>query len=127
MAIQPTPKLETNPDVRIFFSGLMILQPSQDSKTCEVFVHRSAPNHQLTIEVREKQKNGPDLIKMRHVGPLPFAVQPFNAPAGQLPIHGMSIRVATAPKGIRAYTAQEASTEGEALALAINLDGRRLP
>lgn len=123
MAIATTPNLDPQPDVRIFFSGLMILHPSANSETCEVFVHRSAPNHQLTIEVREKQPVGPDLIKMRHVGPLPFAVQSIGAPPGNPPIHGMSIRVENAPKGIRAFKPGQPSTEGEALDLAINLDG----
>jgi hypothetical protein len=120
MAI-PDSSLEPCPDVRIFFSGLMILDPADDNQSCEVFVHRAAPNHQLTIEVREKRKQGPDLIKMRHVGPLPYAL---SAPdfENDPPIHGMTIAVKTHPKGIRAYRGQP-SAEGEALNLAINLDG----
>lgn len=121
MAITRSPNLDPQPDVRIFFSGLMILDPSDDNESCEVFVHRSAPNHQLTIEVREKQKHGPDLIKMRHVGPLPYALTPPDFEADP-PIHGMTILVETNPKGIRAYQG-EPSCEGEALNLAINLDG----
>ncbi|HEX2268497.1 MAG TPA: hypothetical protein VHH35_03140 [Pyrinomonadaceae bacterium] len=121
MAIPTTPNLDPRPDVRIFFSGLMILAPSANSQSCEVFVHRSAPNHQLTIEVREKQAKGPDLIKMRHVGPLPYALSP-PAFDEDPPIHGMSIAVETNPKGIRAYNGNP-TTEGESLNLAINLDG----
>lgn len=120
MAVPTTPKLDPKPDIRIFFSGLMILDPSDDNQSCEVFVHRSAPNHQLTIEVREKQKKGPDLIKMRHVGPLPYALSP-PAFEEDPPIHGMSIAVETNPKGIRAYDGK-ATKEGEALNLAINLE-----
>lgn len=120
MAI-PDSGLEPCPDVRIFFSGLMILDPSDDHQSCEVFVHRSAPNHQLTIEVREKQKQGPDLIKMRHVGPLPYALSPPEH-EDDPPIHGMSIAVETNPKGMRAYRGGP-TAEGEAINLAINLDG----
>ena len=120
MAI-PDSSLDPCPDVRVFFSGLMILDPSDDNQHCEVFVHRSAPNHQLTIEVREKQKQGPDLIKMRHVGPLPYALAPPDF-EDDPPIHGMSILVNTNSKGIRAYRGKP-SEEGEALDLAINLDG----
>ncbi len=120
MAIPTTPDLDPNPDIRIFFSGLMILDPSNDNQRCEVFVHRSAPNHQLTIEVREKQATGPDLIKMRHVGPLPYALSDFP---GDPRIHGMFIRVEKSPRGIRAYNG-EPGPEGESLDLAINLDGQ---
>lgn len=123
MAIQTTPKLETKPDVRIFFSGLMILEPSAQNKSCEVYVHRAAPNHVLTIEVREKHKNKPDLIKMRHVGPLPYALPPLGAPPGAPSIHGMSITVDKNSKGIRAYKPGQPSSEGEALDLAINITG----
>lgn len=118
-----TPDLGANPDVRIFFSGLMVLEPAPNGKTCEVFVHRSAPNHQLTIEVRQKQAGKPDLIKMRHVGPLPFALKTAGAVAGDPPIHGMAIEVRTAPKGIKAFKPGNASTEGEGLELAINMEG----
>ncbi|HKR13297.1 MAG TPA: hypothetical protein VJT15_14640 [Pyrinomonadaceae bacterium] len=120
MAI-PDSNLEPNPDVRIFFSGLMILDPDENNERCEVFVHRSAPNHQLTIEVREKQKQGPDLIKMRHVGPLPYALSSPDF-EDDPPIHGMSIAVRANPKGVRAYRGNP-NSEGEALNLAINLDG----
>lgn len=120
MAI-PDSNLDLCPDVRIFFSGLMIIDPAGDNQSCEVFVHRAAPNHQLTIEVREKQKQGPDLIKMRHVGPLFYALASPDH-EGDPPIHGMSIAVQTNPKGIRAYRGKP-TPEGEALNLAINLDG----
>jgi hypothetical protein len=118
-----TPDLGSNADVRIFFSGLMVLEPAANGKTCEVFVHRSAPNHQLTIEVRQKQAGKPDLIKMRHVGPLPYALQTPGAAAGDPPIHGMSIEVSKNPKGIKAYKPGNPSTEGEELGLAINMEG----
>lgn len=125
MPFTPTPDLPEAPAVRIFFSGLMLLHPDSSKKTCEVFVNRSAPNHQLTIEVREKQDGKPDLIRMRHVGPLPFAEKPPGTPLGTLPIHGMIIQVDKAPKGIRSYDGTTASKEGQPLNLAINLQDAR--
>jgi len=97
----------------------MLIRARPDSQTCEVFVHRSAPDHQLTIEVRQKEVGKPDLIKMRHVGSLPYALPTLPvptppAPAGP-PIHGMAILVQNAAKGVRAYSGATASTEGEAL------------
>jgi hypothetical protein len=119
-----TPDLGANPDVRIFFSGLMVLQPAANGQSCEVFVHRSAPNHQLTIEVRQKQAGKPDLIKMRHVGPLPYALQTLDAVEGDPPIHGMTIKVDTNPKGIKAFKPLKGqSPEGASLEYAINIQG----
>lgn len=60
------------PTVRIFMTGQLMLQPNAESSACEVFVNRSAPNHHLTIEVREKRNDQPDEILMRHYGPLAF-------------------------------------------------------
>lgn len=117
-----TPDLGNEPDVRIFFSGLMVLEPEANGQSCEVFVHRSAPNHELTIEVRQKQAGKPDLIKMRHVGPLPYALQTIGAVDGDPPIHGMTIEVQTTPKGIKAFAPQAGheSAEGLGLDRAIN-------
>jgi hypothetical protein len=122
MSFTEVPDLPPNPDVRIFFSGLMILEAAKDGRSCEAFVHRSAPNHVLTIEVRQKQAGKPDLIKMRHVGPLPYALTPPGFPDDP-PIHGMTIMVKKAPKGVKAFIAKNPSTEGEGLDLAINLEG----
>jgi hypothetical protein len=120
MPFTPRDDLPDNPDVRIFFSGLMLIRPRPNSETCEVFVHRSAPDHQLTIEVRQKQQPGkPDLIMMRHVGPLPYALSTLPPPTPPTPagplIHGMIIQVETAPKGVQAYNGNTESTEGAAL------------
>lgn len=122
MPLTQVADLPSDPAVRIFFSGLMIIQPSADGQSCEVFVHRSAPDHQLTIEVRQKQVGKPDLIKMRHVGPLPYALTPPGFPDDP-PIHGIMIQVQNAAKGIRAFRPGNASTEGEGLDLAINIEG----
>jgi hypothetical protein len=66
---QPLPAGE--PDVEMFFHGQLLLR-SENSVTCEVGVNQVATSHVLTIEVRKKQPNKPDLIEMRHVGPLNF-------------------------------------------------------
>jgi hypothetical protein len=59
------------PDVEIFFNGQLFLR-SEDGATCEVGVNQLATNHVLTIEARTKVAGRPDLIRMRHVGPLNF-------------------------------------------------------
>src|SRR5689334_262489 len=114
--------LPPNPDLRIFFSGLMLIQPDANASTCEVFVNRSAPDHTLTIEVRERQTGRPDLIKMRHVGPLSFAEPPLGFP-NDPKIYGMVIKVDKGPKGVRSFDGTQASPEGQPLSLAINLQG----
>lgn len=57
------------PDVEIYFHGQLLLR-SPNSVTCEIGVNPVASGHVLTVEVRRKQPNQPDLIEMRHVGPL---------------------------------------------------------
>ena len=59
------------PDVEIYFHGQLLLR-SENSVTCEIGVNPVASGHVLTVEVRRKQPNKPDLIEMRHVGPLNF-------------------------------------------------------
>ena len=119
MPFPPVPELLPNPPVRIFFSGLMVLEPSPDGRTCEVFVNRSAPSHYLTIEVRRKQAGKPDLIMMRHVGQLAFVRA--TEPNGSLK-HGLFIQVDSGPKGVKRYNG-DPSPEGESLDLALNLEG----
>ncbi len=100
------------PTVRIFLTGQLILQPDAASRTCEVFVNRSAPNHQLTVEVREKCNGQPDAILMRHHGPLEFR-------SSDEPVEGLLIR--RQPAGnVRMYTG-DATAFGEALTAAIDL------
>jgi hypothetical protein len=74
MPFQATPSgqsLPPNPDVRIFFQGLLILRASDDSKLCVVENHlRPSFPHTLSIEVRAKVAQEPDVILMRHFGPL---------------------------------------------------------
>jgi len=97
----------------------MIIQPDGDG-SCEVFVHRSASAHQLTIEVRRKRTDRPDEVMMRHVGALAF-VGPDDAQ--DPPIHGLIIRKVTeGPKGIKMYTGAAAQPRGEeSLLLAVNM------
>lgn len=132
-------ELKPNPDVRIFFTGLLILDPNPDPdpnpqlgsevNTCEVFVNRSAPNHHLSIEVRRKQWGTPDIIMMRHHGDLSFRA----TPAGQEPRYGMFIRVTgdsdpdnPHPKGVKRYdpaSNARPSPEGDGFGLAFDLEG----
>ena len=121
MPFTTTSNLPPNPDVRIFFSGLMLIQPDGTATSCEVFVNGRARFHELTIEVREKRAGRPDLIRMRHVGTLPYAEPPLGSPVGADLIYGMTIRVDTASKGVRSYDGSVASAEGQSLNLAINL------
>jgi hypothetical protein len=120
MPFTPTADLPPNPSVRIFFSGLLLLEPSEDEKTCEVFVNRSAPDHHLTIEVRRKEAGKPDIIMMRHVGPLAFGI----TPQAVAPTNGFSIQVGPDPKGVRKYepATPPQGSEPKGLNLAINLE-----
>jgi hypothetical protein len=120
MPFTPQDDLSPNPDVSVFFTGLMLIRPADDTRTCEVWIHRGAPEHELTIEVRQKQDGRPDVIMMRHVGPLPYAFPTPPGHAGDPPIHGFVLQVKTTPKGVRSYTGVNPSTEGEALNKAVN-------
>lgn len=99
MSFTPDNQLRPDPDVKIFFTGLLVLQPLAD-KTCEVFVDRSAPDHHLSIEVRRKEAGKPDRILMRHLGPLSFT----EVDPAQPPKHGLFIRVSPTPKGVTAFS-----------------------
>lgn len=119
MPFTPVTTLPENPDVRIFFSGLMILEPRADN-TCEVFVHSSAPRHYLTIEVRRKRAGRPDELMMRHIGPLAYigSDSPVDAP-----IHGMDIRKVTdGPKGIRSFIPTTPPADGDPQSLGLAID-----
>src|SRR5919205_3783362 len=117
--------LPPDPAVRVFFSGLLILDPAEDAKSCEVFVNHSAPKHHLTIEVRRKRPNRPDELMMRHVGPLAFTTT-------QQPTHGFIIEKRTDDdsllEGVRKYEPAEPPEEGQpdSLTLAINLSDAML-
>ena len=60
----------TLPLVKVFFNGLMIAKPNAAGSECDVFVHKTGTDHDLSIEIRLKQPNKPDEILMRHLGPL---------------------------------------------------------
>lgn len=117
MPFTPVEQLPQNPAVRIFFSGLLIIRPSADASSCEVFVHRSAPDHHLTIETRRKRANRPDEIMMRHVGPLSFVT--FED-VGHT-VHGLFIQKLTeGEKGVRKYVGPP-TDEGLSLERALDL------
>lgn len=125
MPFTPTEDLPGNPAVQIFFSGLLMLKPDAEGRTCEVFVHRSAPAHHLTIEVRRKRYGYPDEIMMRHVGPLTFGVALSGDPE-ERPIHGFFIhKVTEGEKGVRRYNPVKPPPDGmpQSLSLAIDMEG----
>jgi hypothetical protein len=112
MPFTPINTLDCQADVKIFFSGLLILKPSEND-SCEVFVHTSAPRHYLTIEVRRKQEGRPDEVMMRHLGPLSF-IQTNEDPE-VTPIHGMAIRRVSESQpggGVKSFAPQESQPEG---------------
>lgn len=111
MPFTTTPDLNPQPDVRIFLSGLLMLQPVGDD-ACQIFVNSSAPRHYLTIEVRRKREGRPDELMMRHIGPLAFVTR--DQP-GEVPLHGMIIRKIVGPNGqtgVRAFAPNEAQPDG---------------
>ncbi|HEX8146965.1 MAG TPA: hypothetical protein VF591_07280 [Pyrinomonadaceae bacterium] len=117
MPFTSTTTLPPNPVVRILFSGQLILQSPRDKKICEVSINRSAPDHVLSVEVRGKKDNVPDVVLMRHFGPLSFttlAEQPART-------HGMYIRLgAGGSAGVMRYDGGRvgaASALGDALNL----------
>lgn len=100
-----------NPAVRLYFTGLMILEPTAGD-TCQVLVNSSATRHFLTIEVRRKTRDRPDEIMMRHVGPLSF-FGPEDDPQNP-PIHGLLIeKITPDPKGVKRYAGSAAGPYGE--------------
>ena len=124
MPFTPTDAMPDNPDVKIFFSGLMILKPTENDK-CEIFVHTSAPRHTLTVEVRRKQEGRPDEIMMRHVGPLAFVTTDQDVLTGTS-LHGMQIKKVTGngpAAGVQRFVPNAPQPEGapDGLALAIDL------
>jgi hypothetical protein len=127
MPFTPTEDLPGNPAVQIFFSGLLMLKPDAEGKSCEVFVHRSAPAHHLTIEVRRKRYGHPDEIMMRHVGPLTFGVALSGDP-DERPIHGFFIhKVTEGQKGVRRFNPIKPTPDGtpQSLSLAIDMEGAK--
>lgn len=115
---------EGEPDVRIYFTGLMILEPIEND-ACQVLVNSSATRHFLTIEVRRKTNNRPDEIMMRHVGPLAF-FGPENDPQNP-PVHGLRIEKAEAAlTGVRRYTGGVGPKGEESFDLVVDFAGADL-
>jgi hypothetical protein len=116
MPFKETSELSSDPSVRIYLTGQLILQPDADRNTCEVFVNRSAPNHRLSIEIREKKPDCPDAVLMRHHGPLEFATSLVEEGT----LYGLLVTTDSSD-GVFAYAGPETS-EGESLDLAIKLN-----
>lgn len=108
MPFEQHDRLEDRPNVRIFFTGLNILK-GEDNK-CKVLVHNRSDPHTLSIEVRRKRPNQPDVLMMRHHGRL--------QPVGGDPTTGFVIRtlgLEPGETGVKAYNGKEASSEGTKL------------
>jgi len=120
MPFNTTQDLPNDPQVRIFFSGQLILSPADTSSAgepnCEVFINSRAGNHSFSVEARQKRPGLPDGILMRTFGPL----QPIGPSLGEPGnIHGMLIGVTpggitpgSLPRGVKAYDGSTPSTEG---------------
>jgi hypothetical protein len=70
---QVFPSEEPGPDVQIFLHGLLLLRPDENSKVCEVGVHRLSLQHKLSVEVRVKGTVPPDPPLLRLAGTLDSA------------------------------------------------------
>lgn len=118
MPFRPVSEFPRDPQplVRVFFTGQMIVKPTPSGDKCEVFIHRNALDHELSIEVRLKRPGKPDSVMMRHMGPLEFARPEPPNPVAE---HGLFI-IAAAPAGIRRYNGVD-TTEGKRLGLALDL------
>lgn len=114
MPFTPTKDLPKNPAVRIFFSGLMIIQPDENGEMCEVFVPR-ADNHDFSVQIRERRANKPDVVLMRHCGPLAFVSPPQDQP-----VFGLHL-IASAPRGLQKYQGGPLPGGEDSLDLAIDL------
>src|ERR1043165_3574672 len=93
MPFKETQTLPTCPAARIFFHGLLFFGLDEgDGKSCRIGIHRSSPDHELSIEVRIKKPHTPDFVIMRHLGPLNFlGLESGNAGDRSQP--GLRIRV----------------------------------
>jgi hypothetical protein len=122
MPFMPEQNLLADPAVRVYFSGLMIIEPAPDAKSCEVFVNSSASGHHLTIEVRRKRAGRPDELMMRHVGPLTFGETLTDDPEEPI-IHGFFIqKVTNGSKGVRKFDPAIPPPEGEPDSLNLAVD-----
>jgi hypothetical protein len=79
--VQAFPAAE--PDVQVFFHGLLMLLPDADGRKCRVGVHRLSVEHRFTVDVRAKGSGLPDPPLLRLSGPLDsmglsIAVEPEN-------------------------------------------------
>lgn len=115
MPFRPKTELLPNPSVRIFFTGIMIIQPDENGDMCEVFVNRAALDHHVSIEVREKRIGKPDVVMLRCPVPLAFIADKVKA------LHGLIIE-SIPPKGVEKYMGTLMQGGEDTLALAIDLN-----
>ncbi|HEY2962724.1 MAG TPA: hypothetical protein VGJ37_09940 [Pyrinomonadaceae bacterium] len=115
MPFKESNTLDPKPSVRIFFIGLNILKLTDSDAgvdtAVQAFVHNSSQVHKLTIETRRKRPGKPDLLMMRHTGPLSLTV------ADGTRNHGFMIltNIEAADRGVTAYNGKEPSDEGTKL------------
>ncbi|HEU4765902.1 MAG TPA: hypothetical protein VFS77_00970 [Pyrinomonadaceae bacterium] len=114
---------EEPPSVRILLTGQLILRPNDTSVACEVFVNRSAPNHHLTVEVREKAAGKADVILMRHYGALGF-LDPANRVEGMQILRRLSGEDPEPFSKVEQYSGP-ATDYAEPLNLALDLNDKR--
>ena len=117
MPFTETEVLNENPDVNIFFSGLLVMEPVGND-ACQIFVNASAPRHHLTIEVRRKRQGRPDDLLMRHIGPLAF----LNDEA---PVHGMIIQKLDGVNAVKRFVPPIAAHEESSRKFALAIDMAR--
>ena len=90
------------PLVKVFFNGLMIVKPDANGNECEIFVHKTATDHEFSVEIRLKVPNKPDEIRMRHLGQLQ-RIDPANGKQGFM-------LTTTAAHGVFRYAGPTTST-----------------
>lgn len=59
------------PTVEMRFKGLLVVNPADDKKKCQVGIHRLGDDHFPVIEIRGKTRAGRDFLVARLLGPLP--------------------------------------------------------
>ena len=121
MPFTETEVLNETPDVNIFFSGLLVMEPVGND-ACQIFVNASAPRHHLTIEVRRKRQGRPDDLLMRHIGPLAFV---SRDQAGEVPLHGMIIRKVDGQNAVKAFAPTNPPPDGTSRAFNLAIDMAR--
>jgi hypothetical protein len=70
MPVETCNRLPESPQVKVFMTGLFILQFDPKSTHCYVNIHKPAPSHLFSFVVKAKQVGYPDWTLFRHYGDL---------------------------------------------------------